>query len=1217
MEQELRRNRSTLVFANSRRVVERLTRVVNEEAGAEVVYSHHGSLSREIRTVVEERLKEGRLRGIVATSSLELGIDIGTLDEVVLVQPPASVAAAVQRIGRAGHGVGQVSRGCFLALAPRELLEAAVAARAVLDGAIEPVVPVTGALDVLAQVLASMTATETWTVEELWAEVRRSDPYHGLPRRAFDLVLEMLAGRFSAARIRELRPVVSIDRVDGTVRGRPGAERLVYLAGGTIPDRGYFHLRTADTGALIGELDEEFVWERSVGDAFVLGVQSWRIERITHNDVIVRPARTRAAMAPFWRAEERDRGWELSERLALFLETADASLEAPAFREALEADYCLEPHAADALLRFLSEQKAATGGLLPHRHRLLVERVADPAEPHPREQIILHTLWGGRLNRPYALALAAAWERRHGTPLEVLHDNDCVVAIPPGGVATDELLGLVRADTLDELLHERLERSGLFGARFREAAGRALLLPREGFRRRTPLWLSRQRAKELLAAVSGFEDFPLVLEAWRSCLEDELDLAPLRRVLDEVADGRIEVRSVTTASPSPLAATAVWKRTNELMYADDTPSTPATRVRGDLVEELLFASHLRPRLSRALVATFQDKLQRTFPGYAPRDATELLDWVVERTVIPPPEWRRLLDAVARDGVADPGAALAALAGKVTAVTPPGADEPAFVAAVENLPRILAALSWDARAVRLTAADGRDDPASRRALAALAARQDDPADAGDDPLAELAADLLRFFGPVEPAVLFAPLGVAAERGREILAALAAERTVVADELTAGAPGPEVCDAANLERLLRLARAAARPEFEALPAETLPLFLATWQGPARPASGVDGLREALERLLGWPAPAELWETDILPARLDPYVPTWLDALLADTALEWVGAGPRRLAFTLEEERDLLREEAPPSEPGDAEDPLFPHPSGHFTFEELLAHSGLPSDALAKTLWSLAWRGAVSNDGFAAVRRGLEAGFAPALAAPPPTHAGGHRLRFERWRSTRPFSGTWYRLPPPAGAGDALDEEERNRERARLVLDRYGVVFRSLLEHELPALRWGRLFRSLRLMELSGEVLSGRFFAGVPGPQFASHEAFRLLSRGLPSGPVWWSCAADPASGCGLGVDGLELPARLPTTHLAFIGSRLALVSERRGRRLTLHVPPGHPLLREVLGVLRSFLSRDVRPMRAVAVETINGGPAASSPYREPLEELFHAVRDRTGLRLMRRY
>ncbi len=640
----LARNRSTLIFANSRRLVEKVTRLVNEEEEGEVVYSHHGSLSREVRAVMEERLKNGELRGIVATNSLELGIDIGALDEVVLVQTPPALASAVQRIGRAGHAVGETSRGRFLPLYPRDLLAATVVARAVLEGEIEPVRPVEGALDVLAQVLVSMTVGETRPVDDLYADLRACDAYRNLSRRQFDLVLEMLAGRYAEVRVRELKPLVAIDRVDGTVRALPGAERVVYLSGGTIPDRGYYHLRVADSGALLGELDEEFVWERSVGDTFTLGVQTWRIERITHNDVMVRAAHARQAMAPFWRADERDRGFELSERIGLFLETTEGRLEDPTLRETLGTDHALKREAVDGLLRYLSAQKAATG-VLPHRHRLVAEHVADPQGKGERVQTILHTFWGGRVNRPFAMALQAAWRRKHGMPLEVIHDDDCVVITASGQVRVHELLGLLSADGLEGLLREQLESTGFFGARFRAAAGCALLLPREGFRRRTPLWLSRQRAKELLEAVRRFEDFPILLEAWRSCLADEFDLDHLRLVLDELRDARIEVCEVTTAAPSPFAANVAWKRTNELMYEDDTPSAGRSRLRQDLIREVVFAAHLRPRIARSLADTFARKIQRTYPGYSPRSASELLAWAVERVMIPVGEWRELLDAI--------------------------------------------------------------------------------------------------------------------------------------------------------------------------------------------------------------------------------------------------------------------------------------------------------------------------------------------------------------------------------------------------------------------------------------------------------------------------------------------------------------------------------------------------------------------------------------------
>jgi ATP-dependent helicase Lhr and Lhr-like helicase len=1215
----VRRNRSTLVFANSRRMVEKLTRLVNEEARDELVYSHHGSLSRELRTVVEERLKAGQLKGIVATNSLELGIDVGALDEVVLVQAPPTVASAVQRIGRAGHAVGAVSRGRFVPLVPADLLAAAVVARSALDGAIEPARPVAGALDVLAQVIVSMCCSQAWPIDELFAELRRSDAYHDLPRRGFDLTLEMLAGRYATSRVRDVRPLLSIDRVDGTVVARAGADRTVYMAGGTIPDRGVYHLRISDSAARLGELDEEFVWERSVGDTFALGAQSWRIERITHNDVFVRPARTRSAMAPFWRAEERNRSFELSERIGTFLERADAALGDPSFAAALEREHALDPAAAGALMAYLARQKAATGGRLPHRHRVIVERVSDPqGRGEGAPQIVVHTVWGGRVNRPLALALMAAWEERHGPPLEVMHDDDCLIIAGDTEVDPDELFGLVCSDALEALLRRRLERSGFFGARFREAAGRALLLPREGFLRRTPLWLSRQRAKELLAAVSRHDDFPIVLEAWRSCLVDEFDLDAARRVLDEIAEGRIEVAVVRTDQPSPFAAHVMWKRTNELMYEDDAPAGRTPSVRPDLVRELVYASHLRPRLPAALAAELAAKLQRTHPGYAPRDARELLDILVERVVIPSDEWMELLAACARDHGADTGAWLAGIVEKAVALTPQGSPTPACVVAVENLPRVVAAADLDPAAVFLGGA-GLDGSAPPEAAERALRRPRRPGSAGEgdaDGLAELLADVLRSYGPVATGPLGRLLGVDAEREATALSVLVDAGRVVVDELTVGAGGPELCDAENLARLLRTARSAARPAFTALSAARLPLFLAVWQGlDLRPANPPD-LRPALERLLGWPAPAAAWETELLPARLESYAPARLDALLADTDLVWLGCGDRRVTFVLGPDRDLVAE--PRRHERDA-GLLLPHPSGRFGLEEIVAHAAEPSARVVERLWRMAWRGEVSTDSFEPVRRAAAAGF---RIAPPPTRPAARRaprrLRFDRWQTGRPFAGRWFALAPVEPPGDALDAEELARERARLLLDRYGVVFRALLARELPPLRWGVVFRALRLMELSGEIVTGQFFAGVEGLQFATPAALRLLRDGLPEDRAWWLNATDPASPCGLEIEGLPagLPRRLQSNHVAFRGQRPIVIGERRGRRLSIGVAPDDADLPDLLGFLRSTLGRSVGAERAIVVETINGEPAASSPYRPALESLCHAVRDRSTLRLSRK-
>lgn len=402
--------RSTLIFTNSRRMAERFTRELNAGEAREVAWSHHGSLAREIRQAVERRLKEGQLPALVATSSLELGIDVGALDQVLLVQTPRAVASAAQRIGRAGHRVGEVSRGVFFPTHPRDLLQAAVVARAVAEREIEPLRVVRNPLDVLAQVILGMLAAESWEVDGLFLAVRTSDPYRDLPRRQFDLVLEMLAGRYAESRIAELRPRIAIDRLTGRATARAGLVRELAERGGTIPDRGYFQLRLEDSRAKLGELDEEFVWERSLGDVFTLGAQSWRIRGITHNDVLVAPARGGPPLAPFWRADEQDRDFFLSEKIGQFLERADGRLDEARFASELESEHALEPPAAAELVRLLREQRIATGTSLPHRRHLLVELSEERVHDASRRQIVLYTLWGGRVNRPLAHALAAAWE---------------------------------------------------------------------------------------------------------------------------------------------------------------------------------------------------------------------------------------------------------------------------------------------------------------------------------------------------------------------------------------------------------------------------------------------------------------------------------------------------------------------------------------------------------------------------------------------------------------------------------------------------------------------------------------------------------------------------------------------------------------------------------------------------------------------------------------
>ncbi len=1218
-------NRSTLVFANSRRTTEKLTRLLNAGASGDFVYSHHGSLSREIRHVVEWRLKEGSLAGIVATNSLELGIDIGALDEVVLVQTPPTVASAVQRIGRAGHGVGEVSRARLFPLFERDLLDAAVVARAVLAGEVEEVRPVPAPLDVLAQVVLSMVASETWELDRLFAFVRAADPYRDLARRSFDLVLEMLAGRFAGARVRELEPRVTIDRLAGTVRARPGAARLLYSSGGTIPDRGYFHLRLADSLAKLGELDEEFVWERSLGDTFTLGAQSWRIQGITHNDVLVQPARRGAAMAPFWRAERRDRSVFLSERRAEFLAAVEEELSRrggeATLRARLTAEHAMQPAAAAALVAWLERQRQETGAPLPHRRHLLAEWTAEAAGEGRGRRLILHTLWGGRLNRPWAIALTGAAAER-GLTLEVELDDDCVTFPLPDGVELERLLSWVRPDNLVALLRGRLERTGFFGARFRESAGRALLLPRGDFRRRVPLWLNRQRAKQLLEAVGTHEGFPVTLETWRTCLQDEFELPALEARLAELAQGEVTLTEVATASPSPFAAGLTWRETNRLMYEDDTPTGAGGGIGRDLLQELVLAGSLRPRLPESLLASFETKLQRTHPGYAPQPAEEVGAWVEERLALPLAEWEALLAARRRDRGEEPDdtpALLATLAERLVVARPPGSQ--GFVAAAQRLPRILAGLGVPLSAVPLADLAQPDWPPPvilTEAITGWLAAATPSADG--DALEELIAEWARYYGPVEHSLLESCFGVAGELLQAAIAALVDAERLVVDRFRREDPERlEICDAENLERLLRALRAASRPEFTALPLADLPLFLAHQQGLVGRGDGIDGLRRALEALFGYPAPAALWETDLFPARLDPYYTVWLDSLMQESELIWVGCGEERLTFLFGSDVDLLRSPASgPVAPDAALVAALPA-EGAVPFEELVRRSGLPSAELARRLWEAAWRGEVTAGSFQAVRQGILSRFAPPadLAAAFPGSRPPRRA-FDRWKAGRPLGASWLRLAAP-GELDPLEREELAKDRARLLLARFGVLFRELLARELPPLQWSGVFRALRLMELSGEVLSGHFFAGVPGPQFASPAAFRRLSEGFDRDAIWWVNAYDPAAPCGVALEGLRgaFPPRLPGNHLVFRGERLLVASRRHGAALDVALEPIDPGVEEALGFLGVLLTRSFDPLRTIEIETVNGELAAGGRWAGVLAERFSLTREPAGLRLRRRY
>ncbi len=1192
------RNRSTLVFTNNRRLAETITWKLNARSTDMLAYAHHGSLSREIRHEVERKMKAGRLKAIVATSSLEMGIDIGDMDVVVLIQSPQSIASAIQRIGRAGHRVGDVSRALMLPTHSMDILDCAVLVRAILDQDIEETRAVICPLDVLALQIVAMTGTETWDVEALYDQIRCSYPFQSLSRRHFELVLQMLAGRYAETRIRELTARISWDMIDNTVSARPGALQALYMGGGVIPDRGYYHLRHAD-GGMIGELDEEFVWEARVGQQFTFGTQDWRIERITHNDVFVKPAGGGGKAAPFWRSEEYIRDAHFADRVAGFLEMVEPLVDTPALVAKLEDELGLSRDAADQLIEFLRRQRAACRTALPHRRHIVVEEVQAGLESHPGRQIVIHTFWGGQVNKPYALALSAAWQERHGDPLEIHASNEALYILTTSDISPEELLSLVPPERVHELLRQRLEGSGLFGARFRECAGRALLISRNKRGERLPLWISRLRSKRLHQAVRKYGDFPITLEAWRSCLQDDFDIERLIERLDALRSGEITWSACRTDSPSPFAQSNSWRQINQYMYQDDTPDSHAegASVRPDLLQEVVFTAELRPAIPRSVAQTFEQKLQRTAEGYSPQSPRDLLDWLKERVVIPDQEWRALMDAIEQDQKGATDEWLCALHGKMVMLRP--------LHAQACMPLHMARESMRHWGPVWAHTHVCDDGESITSL---------PAPAGELTAEELRSALVeqccRFYSIFTDKRLSGILQIPVEHVRVILDDLVDQQVLITGHLTEQAEETEWCDARHFESLLRLTRQRSRPVCKTQPIVRLPLFLARHQGLCPAGETRDDLSDRLARLSGYVTKADMWEQAILPARMQSYDQAWLDGLLQEGSFCWIGHGTGRITFALSDDVQTL----PAAGSIDARwDDLLPDSMVRYPLSALSARTRLPLPQLMARLWDGVWSGRVTNDSMATLRQGILTGFTPPeVPVQDPRSSWSRRSgrrpsargSMNRWAASIPYSGCWYRLPDRTPENDLLEQEERAKERARIVLDRYGVVFRELLHAEIPELQWPAVFRALRLMELAGEVLTGHFFNHVPGLQFASHEAFRALGNELTEDRVWWLNACDPASCCGVAISELRttMPRRVPGNWMVYRGNiRIADIA-RGGRDLWFYEQPDNPDAGDALRPLIHILYGGQPQSQRIPVDTINDAPSPGSPWLALLRSAF---------------
>ncbi|HEY3355800.1 MAG TPA: DEAD/DEAH box helicase, partial [Polyangia bacterium] len=852
----VRAHRSTIIFVNNRRLTERLAAALNDLAGDTVAQAHHGSLAREKRLEVEERLKAGALPAIVATSSLELGIDMGAVDLCIQIEAPPSVASGLQRIGRAGHRLDATSRGIIFPKFRGDLLASAAAARLMREHQVEETAYPRSPLDVLAQQLVAICAMGERHVDELYALCRRAAPFAELARGSFDGVLDMLAGRYPSDAFAGLKARLVWDRDTGTVRARAGAGRIAVTSGGTIPDRGLYgvFLASAEGRTVrVGELDEEMVFESRVGEVFLLGASAWRIEEITRDRVLVSPAPGQPGKMPFWHGDRPGRPLELGRAIGKLARDL-VRLDDAAAQARLVADHALAPDAAASLVAYLREQRQATGEV-PSDHVIVVERYQDEMGDW---RVCVLMPFGARVHAPWCAAVEARLRRDAGLEVETLHGDDGIVFRFPEADAPPPVEQLVPsyADA-EALILGHLPETALFAAHFREIAARALLLPRRLPGRRAPLWQQRKRAADLLQIAARYGSFPMVLETYRECLRDVFDMPALREVLDGVASRAIRVLTVTTRVPSPFAASLLFSYVGSFIYDADAPLAErrARALAVDLrqLRELLGEAELRDLLDADAIAAEERRLQALDPPPFCRDADDLHDLLVRLG--------DLTTAEIKTRCPEAGPALTALLDARRAL-PVRVGGEARLIAVED-----AARYHDGAGVELPAGV----PAAFREAVA-------------DPLGDLVSRYARTHGPFAAAEAAARLGVEVAPVLLALGRLQAQERIVEGELRPGRRGQEFCDAEVLRRVKQRSLARLRRAAEPVPVESYARFAREWQGLARPLAGPEALAAAVEQLQGAALPASVLETEVLPARVAEYRAGDLDALCAAGEVLW---------------------------------------------------------------------------------------------------------------------------------------------------------------------------------------------------------------------------------------------------------------------------------------------------------------------------------------------
>jgi len=1190
----IRAHRSTLIFVNSRRVAERLASALNELAGETLVRSHHGSLARPQRIEVEDRLKAGLIRGLVATSSLELGIDMGAIELVIQIEAPPSVASGLQRIGRSGHTIDAASRGVIFPKFRGDLVACAAVTRAMHEAHIESTRYPRNPLDVLAQQMVAMVSMDAWNVDALFEAVRAAAPFADLSRGVFDGVLDMLSGRYPSDDFADLRPRLTWDRLQNTLVAREGAKRVAVINGGTIPDRGLYAVFLSGErgpGARVGELDEEMVFESRVGETFLLGASTWRIEQITHDRVLVSPAPGQPGKMPFWKADAAGRPLELGRAVGALVRTL-AQMPPPAAIERLVRDHDLDAQAAENLLRYITDQIKATG-VAPDDRTLIVERCRDELGDW---RICVLSPFGARIHAPWAMAAVERARAETGLDVETMWTDDgFVVRFPETEDPPDPKLMVPAAEEVEALVLRQLGGTAMFAAKFREAAGRALLLPKRRPGGRSPLWQQRKRAADLLSVAARFGSFPIVLEAYRECLRDVFDMPSLVDTLQRVERREIRVVTVDSTMASPFAAALLFGYVANYLYDGDAPlaerRAQALSIDQAQLRELLGEAELRDLLDADAIGDVEAELQHLKKDRRVRSIDGVHDLLLRLGDL-------TLEEIGDRSYIDAANAVDELTKARRAIS--------------------IALAGDSRLIPVEYAaryrDGLGVPLPTGLPESLL-------DASPHAAADLARRYARTHGPFTAAELAARYGLGRSIADTLLRELAASGRIVEGDFRPGGTGREWCDPEVLQTIRRRSLAKMRHQVEPVDPAVLGRLITTWQGVVRRRVGLDALLDAIETLQGAPLVASILESEILPARIERYDPADLDALTAAGEIVWAGVEPLgerdgRLALFLTDHLAKLRKATTLSDLAPREQSIVDHlqQNGASFFSAIhdAAGGGYPGETV-DALWTLVWKGAITNDTLHALR---------AFTRPPERRSRKAARAAATATARRSFRSR--RLAPPTAEGRwslvsdrmglTVTSTEATTALAQQLLTRYGVLTREVAAAEGVAGGFSGVYQVLKALEDAGRIRRGYFASGVGATQFALPAALDLL-RALKDSPdqpeVVSISATDPANPYGTILkwpepsvaEGGRGPTRTAGSLVVLVNGALAAYISRGARQMLVFLPedePGRSLTARALASRLAELTRAEHNRLALLIGEINGMPAAEHPLAPYLAE-----------------